>query len=126
MPATPRVEVTRVLQVLEEIRATRGLKLSEVGKLFPASRGDGAVNPATVWRWAHEGAKTPSGARVKLEVVKVGMSWLTSQAAVDRFITALTAASIPGPAPIVKTPNASRIAASAARASKKLQSMKCR
>jgi hypothetical protein len=123
MTPTPPVEVP---QVLNEIRTHGGLKLSAVGRLFPAARGDGPTNPAKVWRWAHEGAKTPTGARVKLEVVKVGMSWLKSQAAVDRFVTALTAASIPAaPATPARTPSPSRIAASAARASKKLQSMKC-
>src|SRR6185312_5353516 len=73
----------------------RRLKLSAVGKQFPAARAEGCVNPATVWRWAHEGAKTPTGERVKLEVVRVGMSWLTSQAALDRFVVALTSASTP-------------------------------
>jgi len=82
-------------QVLSEIRAHGGLKLSAVGKLFPASRGSGVVNPSTVWRWSRVGALTPGGFRVKLEVVKVGMSFLTSAAAVDRFVVALTDASNP-------------------------------
>lgn len=86
--------------VLSEIRQHGGLRLSAVGRMFPAARGKGTTNPATVWRWARLGATTPSGGRVRLEVVRVGMSYLTSQAALDRFVTALTVASMPdAPAP---------------------------
>ena len=93
MAATLSIETP---QVLTEIRSSGGLKLSAVGKTFPAARGPGRVNPATVWRWAREGVRTPNG-RIKLEVVKVGMSWLTSQSAVDRFVIAITSAADPTP-----------------------------
>jgi hypothetical protein len=113
-------------QVLTEIRTHGGLKLSAVGKQFPAARGEGCVNPATVWRWAHEGAKTPTGERVKLEVVRVGMSWLTSQAALDRFVVALTSASTPSAGGRdIKIPNPSKRESRAARANKKLQEAGC-
>ncbi|MFO0803436.1 MAG: hypothetical protein U0791_09985 [Gemmataceae bacterium] len=110
--------------VLSEIRQHGGRKLSAVGKLFPASRGNGTTNPATVWRWARVGALTPGGMRVKLEVVKVGMSWLTSDAAVDRFVAALTGASMPAsiPAPKVARSESARRNASQA-AGRKLAAM---
>lgn len=48
------------------------------------------VNPATVWRWVKRGVRG-----VKLEAVKVGGHWRVSQAAIDRFTAATTAAAMP-------------------------------
>jgi len=106
--------ILEVPQVLAEIRTHGGRKLSAVGKLFPAARGNGTVNPATVWRWARIGATTPSGERVRLEVVKVGMSWLTSDAAVNRFVAALTGDMTPPVPPKPTTTPAQRRARSEA------------
>jgi len=108
---------TTTPQVLAEIRAHGGLKLSQVGKLFPAARGNGTVNPATVWRWARIGATTPSGQRVRLEVVKVGMSYLTSHAALDRFVGVLTDASMPASTPATTKPAPTRSDSARRRAS---------
>ena len=77
-------------QVLAEIQAGGGLSLSAVGRQFPAHRGEGTVNPSTVFRWAMSGAKAADGRRVKLEVARVGGRWLTSKAAVGRFVAALS------------------------------------
>lgn len=84
--------------VLSEIRQHGGYRLSQVAKWFPASRGNGHSNPATWWRNAMRGAMTPSGERVRLEVVRIGMSYVTSEAAVQRFVAALTDASMPAAA----------------------------
>jgi hypothetical protein len=110
--------------VLSEIRQHGGLKLSAVGRMFPASRGTGTVNPATVWRWARIGATTPNGDRVRLEVVRVGMSYVTSQAALDRFVASLTDASMPAPAPKpAPARNESTRRKASAAAGKRLQAM---
>ena len=82
-PATP--------QVLTEIQSGQGLALSAAGRLFPAHRGTGSVDPSTVFRWVIRGSKSSDGRIVKLEAVRVGGRWLTSQAALTRFVAALSA-----------------------------------
>lgn len=86
-------------QVLNEIQSGEGLSLSAAGRLFPAHRGPGTVDPSTVFRWVTKGAKTPAGSLMKLEAVRVGGRWLTSRSALTRFVAALTAAVDPTPPP---------------------------
>jgi hypothetical protein len=95
-----------VPQVLSEIQAGDGLSLSAAGRLFPAHRGNGTVDPSTVWRWARKGSKAPDGRLVRLEVCRVGGRWLTSRSALARFISALSAAA--GSASNQPTPPAAR------------------
>lgn len=82
-----------VSQVLAEIQAGDALNLSAAGRLFPGHRGGRAVNPSTVLRWMVKGLIMPTGVVIRLEGVRVGTRWLTSSAAVSRFVTASTAAS---------------------------------
>jgi hypothetical protein len=108
--------------VLAEIRQHGGYRFSQVSKWFPSARGTGHANPATVWRYAIKGVPTPFG-RIHLEFVRCGMSYVTSEAAVERFVTALTSASMPAdttPAPARS--ESTRRKASAA-AGKRLQAM---
>ena len=88
-----------VPQVLTEIESGEGLSLSAAGKLFPGHRGGKRVDPSTVFRWVTKGAKTPSGAAVALEAVRVGGRWLTSRGAIARFVSALTPHAEPRPEP---------------------------
>jgi hypothetical protein len=101
-----------VPQVLAEIQSGEGLSLSAAGRLFPGHRGGKSVDPSTVFRWVTKGTRAADGQAVKLEAVRVGTRWLTSRAAVTRFVTALTAASGPTPAattaPTSRTPAARR------------------
>ena len=98
--------------VLSEIQAGGGLSLSAAGRLFPGHRGNGTVDPSTVFRWLTKGTRTPGGTVVKLEAVRVGGRWLTSRGAVARFVEALTSAADPTThntaAPITRTPAARR------------------
>ena len=73
--------------VLAEVLAGQVLKLSDVAKRFPG-RTEGVVNPATVHRWATHGI-TVNGQRVKLETCRVGRRLLTSEPALERFLSAL-------------------------------------
>lgn len=83
--------------VLAEVQAGGGITISQAGKLFPSHRGGKmGLNPATIWRWILEGANKPNdGGVVMLEAVRLGHRWLTSNAAVARFMMALTEASSP-------------------------------
>lgn len=100
-----------VPQVLTEIQAGDGLSLSAAGRLFPAHRGVGSVDPSTVFRWVTKGTRTPGGRVVRLEAIRTPGRWLTSRGAVARFVSALTAAADPAAAtspPTLRSPTARR------------------
>jgi len=103
-------------QVLAEIQVGDGLTLSAAGRLFPAHRGVGTVNPSTTFRWVKKGSRTPDGRLVKLEACRVGSRWLTSRGAIARFVAALTDAANPLPLPPIRTPAARTKAAEQAEA----------
>jgi hypothetical protein len=113
---------TETPQVLTEIQAGEGLALSAAGRLFPAHRGNGTLDPSTIFRWVTRGSRSAEGRVVKLEGVRVGGRWLTSRGAVTRFVAALTGAmdltattSTPSP----QTPAARLLAAERATAALK-------
>lgn len=111
-----------VPDVLSEIHRGEGLSLAAAGRLFPGHRGGNSVYPSTVFRWVVKGSRTPTGASVRLDAVRVGGRWLTSRAAVARFVAALTAAVDPAPTdstPAVRPPSARR--KSADRAARELE-----
>jgi len=117
-------DVVRTL--LAEIEAGEGLGLAAAGRLFPAYRGKGNMNPATVWRWVMKGQKSSRGAVVKLEAVRVGGRWLTTRSAVARFVTTLTELEELEPAPPharIRSPAQRRRAVEAA--THRLQMMGC-
>jgi Protein of unknown function (DUF1580) len=75
--------------VIREILAGDHLTLTQAARKLPPHRGN-AVAPSTLWRWHFKGLGTPDGRRVHLELARVGGKWLTSLAALTRFITAST------------------------------------
>jgi len=91
--------------IISEIVDGNGLSMSEAGKRIPALRGDRRTNPATVWRWVCRGHRLSDGSIIKLEAAKLAGRWLTSRAALARFLERVTAASTPessNPIPIPK------------------------
>jgi hypothetical protein len=112
-----------VPQVLTEIQGGDGLSLSAAGRMFPAHRGEGTINPSTVFRWVTQGTKTADGRVVKLEAVRVPGRWLTSRSALARFVQALTAGADPAAAaalqPTTRTQTARR--KSSERAARELE-----
>jgi len=107
--------------VITEIMAGKGLTLPAAARGLPAHRGTASsVNAATVFRWVVSGIKLPDGSRLKLEAARVGGRWLTSQAALTRFIERHTAALDDTPqAPASRTPGQRNRAAD--RASRELE-----
>jgi hypothetical protein len=83
------------------------LSLSGAGRLFPGHRGGTAVDPSTVFRWVTKGTRTTDGRVVKLEAVRTPGRWLTSRAAVARFLAALTAAADSAPTASLPAPRKS-------------------
>jgi hypothetical protein len=76
------------------------------------------VSFATAWRWILKGAPAPDGTRVRLEAIRCGAKWLTSQEALRRFSEALTPRLNTEPAPAPRTPTARQRASE--RAAKRL------
>lgn len=113
--------VTDTPDVLSEILAGDALTLGEVARKFPNHRNRGkCMDSSAVWRWMKHGSKAANGETVKLENCRVGNRQLTSEAALRRFIHALSAPAAPATAP---TPGAAARRKRAAAASKKLAGM---
>lgn len=107
-PATP-----------ELMNGERLIGPAAAAKLLPGSRANSHLDSATIWRWITKGARSASGGVVRLEAVRVGSRWLTSAAAVKRFVVALTAASttdgdVEGTVPASPTQRNRRAAAASA------------
>jgi hypothetical protein len=104
-----------VSTVSAEILAGHGLSLSQAARRFPPGRDNRPVAPSTVGRWAHVGVCRQDGARVRLEVVKLGGRWLTSGPAIERFIAHQTPSLDPPHDPTPRTPQEREDAAERAR-----------
>jgi hypothetical protein len=115
--------VDAVPQVLAEIQAGDGLSLSAAGRMFPGHRGGASVDPSTVFRWVTKGTRTTAAQAVKLEAVRVGGRWLTSRAAVARFVSALTTAADPAATFTPPTRTAATRSRQSERAAAKLREM---
>jgi hypothetical protein len=102
--------------LLKEVLAGAGLSFSQVARKVPPGRGDRPTSPATIWRWAKAGIKLADGRCVRLECLRVGGRHVTSEGALQRFITALQGGAGP-PAP--QTDNA----ADAERTARKLDAI---
>jgi Protein of unknown function (DUF1580) len=66
------------------------LSLAQAARRLPRLRAGRPVHPATLWRWSTKGVRG-----VKLETAMVGGVRVTSEAALSRFIAALS--SLPAP-----------------------------
>lgn len=73
------------------------ITLSQAAARYPGHRGAVRLHPATLTRWILTGVKGLDGRRVKLEAVRVGGRWLTSEAALHRFSAALGVTDAPAP-----------------------------
>jgi hypothetical protein len=78
--------------VLVDLTRETMLTLAQAARRFPSFRLGRPVNPATIWRWCHEGVKLPGDEVVKLECVRVSGRWLTSVEAISRFVARQTPA----------------------------------
>lgn len=66
------------------------ISLSQAANKFPGHRGAVRLHPATLTRWILRGVKTADRRTVRLEAVRGGHRWLTSEGALARFVAALT------------------------------------
>lgn len=66
------------------------ISLSQAATKFPGHRGANRLHTATITRWILRGVKAPDGRTVRLQAVRGGHRWLTSEQALARFLAALT------------------------------------
>lgn len=106
-------------RILTEVEAGEGITLGAAAKLVPGS--NGRANPSTLFRWCRDGARAIDGRRVHLESLRCGGRILTTQAALRRFMLALSerAEVIPAPRTAAEARRASE------RAEKRLIEMGC-
>ena len=76
-------------RVAAEIAAGDALTLSQAARERPAHRGRRAWG-STIWRHITRGVIGPDGVPVRLEAARIGGRWLTSRAALARYMAALT------------------------------------
>jgi hypothetical protein len=96
------------------------LSLNQAARLLPPGRRNRPVSFACLFRWVTQGAKAPSGDRVRLEALRLGGRWVTSREALQRFAEALTPQGSDSLVP-TRTPNQRRKAAE--RAEKELEKL---
>src|SRR5262245_45668571 len=77
------------------------MSLAEAAKRLPPFRPGRPVSVGSLTRWVLHGVHTPAGL-VRLEASRVGGHWITSLEALERFLTAQTAA-LTSPAPLPRT-----------------------
>src|SRR4051812_45979899 len=82
--------------------------LGEAAHRLPPGRGGRPVSFSCVLRWITNGVTGSDGERVKLEGVRVGGRWLTSEEALARWADRLTPQLDPGQTPIMRTPSKRR------------------
>jgi hypothetical protein len=91
------------------------LPLNQAAQRVPPSRGK-KTHISTLLRWITRGAKSPDGAVVRLEALRLGGRWLTSEEALQRFSQKLTPTfpgdTVPAPrSPAARTRASERAAA---------------
>src|SRR5262249_45716324 len=66
------------------------LSVTQAARRCGRFRGDRPTHPSTITRWILAGAKTPDGRQIRLEAVRLGGKWVTSEEALLRFAQAQT------------------------------------
>lgn len=78
------------MKTVQPLNGETLISLAQAAKKFPGHRGADRLHPATLTRWILAGVKTHDGKRVRLEAVRGGHRWLTSELSLARFVAALT------------------------------------
>lgn len=87
--------------LLAELVNGEGIGLAAASKHFPPCRSGRPTHPASLSRWITSGVRTPDGRTVRLEACRHAGKWLTSRAAIARFLRAQQPApSTDQPAPV--------------------------
>jgi hypothetical protein len=88
------------------------LGLIEAAKRLPKGRRGRPVTLSCILRWILEGTLGPDGTKVRLEAIRLGGRWVTSEQALQRFAEQLTpvvgVTSLPAPRSPKRTKRAER------------------
>jgi hypothetical protein len=93
--APPASTITTDGPVREEILRGEGVPLPALARSLPPLRAGRPVSASTLGRWVNHGAHLPDGRLVRLEAARVGCHWVSSLAALERFLAALAGAEVP-------------------------------
>jgi hypothetical protein len=75
-----------VVTWIDQLLSESPVPLAVAAQIFAEFHGGKPVHVTTLARWIHKGHRLPSGARVKLEALRLGGKFLVSRAAILRFI----------------------------------------
>src|SRR5215218_6562183 len=64
---------------------------AEAARRLPPLRSGRPVSPTTLWRWSSRGVRARNGQTVRLETIRIGGTTCTSDEALARFFSALSA-----------------------------------
>ena len=78
-----------------DLKTESPLSLAQAARLVPPTRLDKQVHVSTILRWISHGVRG-----VRLEAVRIGVRWVTTHEALERFSAALTAQHFSPPSPI--------------------------
>jgi hypothetical protein len=94
--------------LLDEIAAGQGIYLSQAARLLPPCRRGRPVTLSCLVRWILDGTTVHDGSRVRLEAVKGPAGWITTPAALARYLAARTPelSSAPPKPAVRRTPSA--------------------
>jgi Protein of unknown function (DUF1580) len=73
-----------------DITTEKLIRLGEAAKLIPPARSGRRTHESTILRWIITGPKAPDGTTVRLDGLRVGGKWHTTNEAMQRFAEALT------------------------------------
>jgi hypothetical protein len=79
------------------------INLSQVTRNMPPGRNGKQPTKGCVMRWILRGSRGPDGSLVRLEAVRLGGRWVTSEQALQRFVEALTPKLSEDPSPNPRT-----------------------
>ena len=103
--------------VRNEVLDGKGISFPEAARLLPSTRAGRPVNAATVWRWSLRGVRLSDGRLLRLGAVRVSGHYVTSLAAIGRFIDAQQDGDPDAePPPVPRAPGKQRRASEAADA----------
>jgi hypothetical protein len=109
-------------QLLEEIESGAGETLSRAARRVPRTRLDRPVSLSCLTRWVLTGVRGPGGEIIRLEAAKLAGRWITTPAAIRRFIARQTPQfADAAPASTTRTPT--QRASRSARAARELEKL---
>jgi hypothetical protein len=95
-------------QLLEEIAAGEGEKLTTLARRVPSYRSGKPATLSRLLRWAMHGVRGPGGERIRLEAAKLPGGWISTPQALARFVHRQTPRVDGEPPPKPRTPAARR------------------